>query len=154
MKNLTITIFISLISISFSLHTQDRVFQCKGMETQDYVVNGEESWWGEWAGMKELGVKPFVVGIEKERISLNYPFNFKSKLSLTENYYKSTDTVTLKDGLMVDIYIDVHRDTGMTFIQLHTFNSQSPTKKIGKGHIENGTKNIRLYELMGECKVK
>jgi len=154
MKNLTITIFISLISISFSLHSQDRVFQCKGMETQDYVVNGEESWWGEWAGMKELGVKPFVVGIEKERISLNYPFNFKSKLSLTENYYKSTDTVTLKDGLMVDIYIDVHRDTGMTFIQLHTFNSQSPTKKIGKGHIENGTKNIRLYELMGECKVK
>ena len=154
MKNLTITIFISLISISFSLHTQDRVFQCKGMETQDYVVNGEESWWGEWAGMKELGVKPFVVGIEKERISLNYPFNFKSKLSLTENYYKSTDTVTLKDGLMVDIYIDVHRDTGMTFIQLHTFNSQGPTKKIGKGHIENGTKNIRLYELMGECKVK
>jgi len=154
MKNLTITIFISLISISFSLHSQDRVFQCKGMETQDYVINGEESWWGEWAGMKELGVKPFVVGIEKERISLNYPFNFKSKLSLTENYYKSTDTVTLKDGLMVDIYIDVHRDTGMTFIQLHTFNSQSPTKKIGKGHIENGTKNIRLYELMGECKVK
>ena len=154
MKNLTNTIFISLISISLSSHSQDSKFQCEGMETQDYVINGEESWWGEWAGMKELGVKPFVVGIENEMVSLNYPFEFKSKLSLTDDYYKSTDTVTLKDDLKVDIYLDVHRDTGMTFIQLHTFNSQNPTKKIGKGHIENGTKNVRLYELIGDCKVK
>ena len=50
MKNLVTTIFILLISISFSIHSQDRVFQCEGMETQDYVINGEESWWGEWAG--------------------------------------------------------------------------------------------------------
>ena len=154
MKNLATTIFISLISISFSIHSQDRVFQCEGMETQDYVINGEESWWGEWAGMKELGVKAFVVGIENETVSLNYPFEFKSKLSLTDNYYKSTDTVTLEDDLKVDIYIDVHRDTGMTFIQLHTFNSKNPTKKIGKGHIENGTTNVKLFELMGDCKVK
>ena len=41
----------------------------------------------------------------------------------------------------------------MIFVQLHTFNSPNPTKKIGKGHIENGTTNIRLYELMGECNV-
>ena len=129
-------------------------FKCQGMETQDYVINGEESWWGEWAGMKELGVKSFMVVIENEMVSLNYPFKFKSKLTLTDNYYKSTDTVTLKDDHKVDIYIDVHRDTGMTFIQLHTFNSQNPTKKIGKGHIENGTTNVRLYELMGDCKVK
>ena len=154
MKNLVTTIFILLISISFSIHSQDIVFQCEGMETQDYVIKGEESWWGEWAGMKELGVKAFVVGIENEMVSLNYPFEFKSKLSLTDNYYKSTDTVTLEDDLKVDIYIDVHRDTGMTFIQLHTFNSQNPTKKVGKGHIENGTTNVRLYELMGDCKVK
>ena len=154
MKNLATTIFISLISISFSIHSKDRNFQCEGMETQDYVINGEESWWGEWAGMKELGVKPFVVGIENEMVSLNYPFEFKSKLSLTDDYFKSTDTVTLKDDLKVDVYIDVHRDTGMTFIQLHTFNSQNPTKKVGKGHIENGTTNVRLYELMGDCKVK
>ena len=104
MKNLATTIFISLISISFSIHSKDRKFQCEGMETQDYVINGEESWWGEWAGMKELGVKPFVVGIEEEKVSLNYPFEFKSKLSLTDNYYKSTDTVTLEDDLKVDIY--------------------------------------------------
>ena len=76
MKNLATTIFISLISISFSIHSQDRKFQCEGMETQDYVINGEESWWGEWAGMKELGIKPFVLGIENEMVSMNYPFEF------------------------------------------------------------------------------
>jgi len=154
MKNIATTIFISLISISFSIHSQDRVFQCEGMETQDYVINGEESWWGEWAGMKELGVKPFVVGIKNEMVSLNYPFEFESRLTLTDKYYKSLDTITLKDDLKADIYIDVHRDTGMTFVQLHTFNSQKSTIKIGKGHIENGTTNVRVYELMGECKLK
>ena len=87
------------------------------------------------------------------QIHISY-FSKASNLSLTDNYYKSTDTVTLVDDLKVDIYIDVHRDTGMTFIQLHTFNSQNPTKKVGKGHIENGTTNVRLYELMGDCKVK
>jgi len=153
MKNLATTIFISLISISFSLHSQDRKFQCEGMETQDYVINGEESWWGEWAGMKELGIKIFTVSIEKDTIFLNYPFMLESTLILTDNYYKSTDTITLKDNLNVDVYIDVHRDTGMTFIQLHTFNSKNPTKKIGKGHIEDGTTNVRLYELMGDCNI-
>ena len=151
-KNFKLYFILILSAFSNAVHTKS--FICSGMETRDYVINGEESWWGEWAGMKELGVKPFVVGIENEMVSLNYPFEFKSKLSLTDNYYKSTDTVTLEDDLKVDIYIDVHRDTGMTFIQLHTFNSQYPTKKIGKGHIENGTTNVRLYELMGDCKVK
>ena len=149
-----IRLFLNVFFIGLSMGVESAFFKCKGIETQDFVKDGKESWWGEWAGMKELGVKSFMVGIENEMVSLNYPFEFKSKLSLTDNYYKSTDTVTLEDDLKVDVYIDVHRDRGVTFIQLHTFNSQNPTKKIGKGHIENGTTNVRLYELMGECEVK
>jgi len=147
-------LFITSCYISFNAYANiPKTLQCEGVETRDYVLNPEESWWGEWAGMKEFGKKSFVVTIGDNKVSLNYPFQFSSELLLSGDYYKSTDTVSLGDKLKLDVYIDVHRDTGMTFIQLHSFESISKTKKIGKGHIENGTREVKLYELDGLCKI-